>query len=263
LGVGPSGKRRLVGGLISIDMELKSSHPEHVWEPFEEVLRRDLICPKCKLDHSVYGLATWCPDCGEDIFMAHVLGEIKIIELIIGDVERRQRDFGRRVAARDLENALEDLVSVFEATLKLQIRRWLRSYSMADEQIESTMKQLGSRLQSVSNAAAIIPELCPGASLFAPASIQQEMLDRIFQKRHPIAHNLGVVDRKYLEKATSGEAEGQEVRVDKSEILEASKLTFEVLSGLHSRLFPEWVPTPNSDTKPNLPKETSRVSPNT
>ena len=179
--------------------------------------------------------------------MAHVLEEIKIIELILGDVERRQRDLGRRVAARDLENALEDLVSVFEATLKLQIRRWLKVHSMDDEQIESTMKKLGSRLQSVSNAVAIIPELCACVSLFAPGTTQQVILDSVFQKRHPIAHNLGVVDRKYLEKARSGEAEGKEVRVDKSEILEASKMTFEVLSGLHNRLFPEPAPKPNGE----------------
>lgn len=237
-GIGPSGKKRLVDGFITVDVEMKSQPPEHVWQPFEEILRRDLVCPKCTLDHSVYGLATWCPDCGEDIFMTHVHEEIKVVEAVVGDVERRQKELGHRVAARDLENALEDLVSVFEATIKIQIRRYLKMTGQTGQQIEAMMKKIGSRLQSVTNAMLIVPEQCGGISLFVSNPSLEAQLDRVFQKRHPITHNLGVVDRKYLDKARSGEAEGREVRVDKHEILETSKVTFEVLSALHKRLFP-------------------------
>jgi hypothetical protein len=239
LGLGAGGKKRLVDGFITIDMEMKSSSPEHVWQPFEEILRRDLICPKCTLDHSVYGLATWCPDCGKDIFLTHVRGELHVIEAIIGDVERRQKELGHRVAARDLENALEDLVSIFEATLKIEIRRYRKVKGHTNEEIEVTMKKIGSRLQSVSNAVSIVPELCDGILLFAAGSPHESKLDRVFQKRHPITHNLGVVDRKYLEKARSGESEGTEVRVDKQEIQETAQITFTVLAELHSKLFPE------------------------
>jgi hypothetical protein len=92
LGRDSGGKRGLVDGLIKVDLEMKSSPPPHVWKPYEEILRRDLICPKCTLDHSVYGLAVWCPDCGEDIFPTHVQGEIRVIEAIVGDVDRRRRE---------------------------------------------------------------------------------------------------------------------------------------------------------------------------
>jgi uncharacterized Zn finger protein (UPF0148 family) len=242
-GIGPSGKKRLVDGFITLDVEMKSHSPDHVWQPFEEILRRDLVCPKCTLDHSVYGLATWCPDCGEDVFMTHVYEEIKVVEAIVGDVDRRQKELGNRVAARDLENALEDLVSVFEATLKIQIRRHLKTAGQNEQQIETVMKKIGSRLQSVTNAVVIVPENCGGVLLIASNPALEAQLDRVFQKRHPITHNLGVVDRKYLDRAPSGEAEGREVRVDKHEIIETSKITFEVLSALHKRLFPTAAPS--------------------
>lgn len=72
LGLGFGGKRRLVDGLISVDLEMESSPPAHVWQPYEDILSRDLICPHCTLDHSVYGFGVWCPDCGTDIFTTHV-----------------------------------------------------------------------------------------------------------------------------------------------------------------------------------------------
>jgi len=239
LGLGFEGKRRLVDGLIKVDLEMKPSPPPpHVWRPYETILRRDLLCPHCTLDHSVYGFGVWCPDCGKDIFMTHVQGEIRVTEAIIGDVDRRSKELGARVAARDLENALEDLVSIFEATLKMEIRRYKNENGASDADIEVAMKKIGSRLQSVSNAATIIPENCGGQLLFGAGDIRQQQLDRVFQKRHPITHNLGVVDRKYIDKVRSGEAEGTEVRVEKPEILETAEITYAVLSEFHNRLFP-------------------------
>ncbi|MBI3867434.1 MAG: hypothetical protein HY299_02800 [Verrucomicrobia bacterium] len=248
LGLGSGGKRRLVDGLISVDLEMKSSPTPHVSRPYEDVLRRDLICPNCTLDHSVYGFAIWCADCGNDIFTTHVRNEIRVIEAIVSDVDRRRKELGARVAARDLENALEDMVSIFEATLKMEIRRHRKGKGDTEVAIETAMKKIGSRLQSVSHAVSIIPEHCDCAYLFPPDSADEVRLDRIFQKRHPITHNLGVVDKKYIERVRSGEAEGTEVRVEKSEIVDTARITFAVLSDLHSRLFPQ--PVTNSQALP-------------
>ena len=251
LGLDSGGRKRLVDGPIKVDLEMKSSPPAHVWKPYEEILRRDLICPKCTLDHSVYGLAIWCPDCGEDIFLAHVKAEIGVIEAIVGDVDRRRHELGRRVAVRDLENALEDLVSAFEATLKFEIRRYRRTKGDTDDQVDLTMNKIGSRLQSVSNAATIIPPLCNNVMLLPAGSSDETKLDRVFQKRHPITHNLGVVDRKYIDRVRCGDAEGTEVRVEKNEILETAKITFAVLSEFHSKLFPSTTSSTLSETVSN------------
>ena len=238
MGLDHAGQRRLVGGLINIDLEMKPSSPRHVWQPYEDVLRRDVVCPHCTLDHSVYGFATWCPDCGKDIFTTHVRDEIAVVEAILSDLERRRQSFGPRVAAGDLENALEDLVSIFEATLKIEIRRYRKLKGDDDSAIESVMRGIGSRLQSVSNAVTIIPQHCDGLPLFGSNSGDEGKLDRVFQKRHPITHNLGVVDRKYIDRVRSGEAEGTEVRVEKEEIQETALISYGVLSELHGRLFP-------------------------
>lgn len=90
-----------------------------------------------------------------------------MIESIIGDIDRLGKKLGARVAARDLENALEDLASIFEVTLKMETRRHRKSNDDSDDQIAAIMKKIGSRLQSVSNAVTIMPEFCDGQSLCA------------------------------------------------------------------------------------------------
>lgn len=71
-------------------MSLKPGHKPTVRRPFEEEVRRDVACPHCGLDQSVYGLATWCTDCGDDIFLTHVAAELSVVYLMLGDIERRR-----------------------------------------------------------------------------------------------------------------------------------------------------------------------------
>jgi hypothetical protein len=129
------------------------------------------------------------------------------------------------------------LVSIFEATLKIEIRRYRKVKGDSNDQIDAAMKKIGSRLQSVSSAVTLVSESCDGISLFPVGSGDERKLDRVFHKRHPITHNLGVVDRKYIDKVRSGELEGTEVRVDKEEVLQTAQTVYLVLSEFHSKLF--------------------------
>jgi hypothetical protein len=114
------------------------------------------------------------------------------------------------------------------------------------------MRRIGSRMQSVSSAEAIVPDHCNGTQLFSGAAVLQG-LDLVFQKRHPITHNLGVIDRKYLDRVRNGEVEGREVRVEPEEVQQAAHVVFLVLEDLHVRLFPDSVKAagpPPLSTKP-------------
>ena len=215
LGLGPSGKRKLGGGFLSIEMSFKPGTLPPVRRPFEDEVRRDVVCPHCGLDQTVFGLATWCADCGEDIFMAHVAGELAVTRAMLGDVDRREEALGKRVAAKDLENCLEDAVSIFEAAVRAVVRRGLAQRGFSREEVEGRFKKLGNAFQSVPRTRQHLSELfdirIEDGSLWVQMS-------QAFEKRHPIAHNLGVVDRKYLERIQQAEREGREVRIASSEI---------------------------------------------
>ena len=202
----------------------------------EEEIQRAVICPHCGLDHAVFGIAVWCADCGRDIFLTHVQAEFAVISAMLSDVERRRADLGQRVAARDLENCLEDTVSIFEAVLKALTVRHLRSKTRTDENIQTYLKKVGTTFQNLDRTATLL------SSEFAINMQDGLPLDLIpklkatFEKRHPITHNLGVVDRKYIERGLSAEREGREIRVTKIEVEAAIASTEELLRSLYSRL---------------------------
>jgi len=43
---------------------------------------------------------------------------------MLADIPRRRENLGRRIAAKDRKNCLEDTVSIFEAVLRALVRRY-------------------------------------------------------------------------------------------------------------------------------------------
>lgn len=234
LGLGSSGKRSFGGDFISMTMSYKPGSLPSVRLPYEDEVRRDVICPHCTLDHTVFGLATWCADCGQDIFLSHVDAELKTVTDMVGDVERRRELLGARVAAKDLENCLEDAVSIFEAALKAMVRRGLQAKGLSGEEVEARLKKIGNSFQSISRTR---EQLADALGCALPEQVQWEKLSAMFEKRHPITHNLGVVDRKYLDKTQAGERHGREVRIAGEEVHALLGWVHDAISAIHGQLF--------------------------
>jgi hypothetical protein len=239
LGLGPSRRKRFGGGFLSMELSYKPGALPHVRPPLEDELRRDVVCPRCTLEHAVFGLAIWCPDCGDDIFMTHVAAECASLTASLADVERRRELLGARVAARDIENGLEDVVSVFEATLASILRRALAARGTAPDEITTLLdKKVRNGLQNVDRARELYREhlAVDLARDLSPEDVQ--FLRATFEKRHPITHNLGLVDRKYLRRAESEELEGRDVRVTAADVGRAIDLTVKVVGDAYRELFP-------------------------
>jgi hypothetical protein len=221
LGLDRLGRKTIDAGLLSFEFSVKSSGGRPVRLPMDDRQRRDIVCPHCGLEHTVYGLAFWCPDCGKDVFLTHVEAELKVVEWMLSDVERRRELFGDRVAAKDLENCMEDVVSIFEAVLKLMARRALENRGAAANQTKAFLSKLRNKLQNPEVARSVFDEEF-AIDLFE--EIDTAIANRLtaaFAKRHPITHNLGIVDRKYIERSADPAKEGTEVAVASKEIAEA------------------------------------------
>lgn len=147
--------------------------------------------------------------------MTHVAAELAVTRIMLGDVGRRESILGKRVAAKDLENCLEDTVSIFEAAVRAIVRRGMAAKKMARDEIDGRLKRFGNAFQSVPRTRDALADLF--GIRIQDASVWSEV-SHAFEKRHPIAHNLGVIDRKYLERARENEQEGREIRITASEI---------------------------------------------
>lgn len=232
-GLGASGKKKFGGDFLSMEISYQSGSLPYVHRPFEDEVRRDVVCPHCTLDQTVFGLATWCADCGEDIFLTHVEAELAVTRLMVEDVERRQTQLGKRVAAKDLENCLEDTVSIFEAAMRAVVRRALIARGDSSEEIASTFKKLGNTFQNIDRSQKELVSIFGHDPLSSAIS---EKLKSAFEKRHPITHNLGVIDRKYMERAQQAEQEGREIRLTAAEITDALSDVLEAITFAYSRL---------------------------
>lgn len=237
LGIDSSGKKIMGGGLLSIEMSYSPGQRPRVWLPFEEEVRRDLVCPQCGLDHSVYGLATWCPDCGKDIFLTHVEAELNVVRAMLSDIGRRRENLGVRIAAKDMENCLEDTVSIFEAVLRAEARRCRVAQNIAAEEIEHFFKKIGNAFQSVRRAEDIFAKEFNVSLLNALSENDISKLVSTLEKRHPITHNLGVVDKKYIERARTAEREGREILLDADEIESAIEFSMKIFIAVHAQMF--------------------------
>jgi hypothetical protein len=152
--------------------------------------------------------------------MHHVREEFSVIRRILDAVPDRRAALGVRAAVRDVENCLEDAVSILEAALKVICRMHLRNRGTSEEDTHTILeKQIRNRFQGVRSADAAFRDLFSKPLLVDFADSDVEFLSDVFEKRHPITHNLGVVDRKYLNRVKSGEFEGREVRVTAYEIV--------------------------------------------
>lgn len=239
LGLGPSRRKRFGGGFLSMELSYKPGTLPHVRPPLEDELRRDVVCPTCTLEHAVFGLAIWCPDCGNDIFMTHVAAECASLTASLADVERRRELLGARVAARDIENGLEDVVSVFEATLASILRHALAARGTAADELTTLFdKKVRNGLQNLDRARELYRDhLAVDLARDIPPDDLQ-FLRATFEKRHPITHNLGLVDRKYLRRAESEELEGRDVRVTAADVGRAIDLTVKVVGDAYREIFP-------------------------
>lgn len=236
-GLRPGQRKKKLGECMSIEMSGRRPPRRHVAPPLEEKLRRDLVCPKCELKFAVFGLASWCPDCGEDVFLAGAEAEFAVVTTILGEVEERRARLGERVAARDIENALEDVVSTFEAVVRRLVLRALIERGETREGAEEKVRKLGNCFQSVARGKRVAIELLR-EDLFAGISAAEEAeLERAFAARNPVTHNASVVDRRYLERTGSGEKEGREIKVTIAEVARSVELSLKVVQDFHGRLF--------------------------
>ena len=237
--IGPSGHKRYGGGPMPFAISYRPGHRTMPARPIEEELRRDLTCPHCRLEHAVFGLAMWCPDCGTDLFLEHVRKEFDVLRRILAAIPGRRAALGARAAAKDAENALEDTVSIFEAVLKILVGRHLVAQGGSKDEVHTVfVTTIRNTFQNVGTAAKTFQATC-GVTLFdGLPNTQREELDQTFAMRHPITHNLGVMDRQYLERVRSGEFEGRELLVDAARVERAIAISLRVLERAYATLFP-------------------------
>lgn len=213
---------------IGVSMKVKAGPRLPIHHYREKELETTITCSTCTLRYAVYGVFAFCPDCGR-----HNSPQIleKNLELV-----GKMLDFAKgaesELAAKLVENALEDCVSAFDGFGRELCR--VHAAHTADP-----LKANRIRFQNLGNTRVELRAL--GLELteaLAPEAWEQAV--NLFQKRHLIAHKLGVMDQAYVDRTgDSGAVAGRKIRVSAEEVAELSntlRTMAQSISGQFERL---------------------------
>jgi len=191
-------------------MEFKGhSHPIRYYR--EKQLETHVICENCTLEYAIYGVFAFCPDCGAHNSL-QILG--KNIEIVEKEITLASNTEDKELAERLVEDALENAVAAFDG--------FGRAVCTAFSS-KATTPQLAQDIsfQNIQNARARVNDLF-GFDLAAGLDTDKwDTVARCFQKRHLLAHKMGVIDEEYIKKAKDpGAIAGRKIYIQPEEVIE-------------------------------------------
>lgn len=209
---------------IGLSMKVKTGPPLPIHRYREQELETTVVCTNCTLRYAVYGAFAFCPDCGQHNSQQILGANLEVVRRMIDLAESHDGD----LRARLIENALEDCVSAFDAFGREMCRVHANRTSSP-----AAMKQM--RFQNLVHARSKLQAVGVGMTLAITTEAWEQAL-MLFQKRHLIAHNLGVADQEYVDRSGDRDAvRGRKVRVIKGEVMELRNTLWTIAESLTSQ----------------------------
>lgn len=197
---------------ISMKVTQGARHPIRHYR--EKELETEVVCDACTLRYAIYGVFGWCPDCG-----IHNSVQILTKNLELANKELALAEsVDKELADHLIGDALENVVSAFDG-----FGREICLQKGADI-----------RFQNLSGARRKVQEVFGFDFADTLESGEWDSAYRVFQKRHVLAHKMGVIDADYVQKANDpGAIVGRKIRVSHDEVRAAIR----IIGTLGGRLF--------------------------
>lgn len=195
------------GELFSIGIEVETK-PYPIQYYAEKELERDLICDNCTLHYSIYGVFGFCPDCGVHNSWQIFQASRDVVERMLEMAGPAEPEIARQL----VENAVEDAVSIFDG-----YGRELCRVNAEDATTPDRVRHMS--FQNINRATKILEQ---EFDIDLSAPLEEEEWRRLkigFEKRHVLAHRMGVIDERYVERTgASEELIGREVPLNAEEV---------------------------------------------
>ncbi len=185
---------------LSMKVTRSATHPIRHYR--EKKLETHVVCEQCTLRFAIYGVFGWCPDCGSHNSLQILSKNLELArkELALA------KDVDADLAEHLVGDALENAVSALDG-----FGREICSQKSADIQFQNLVAARR-RVQDTFGF-----DFADGL-----AADSWTAICRIFQKRHLLAHKMGVIDVEYVQKTNDPEAVvGRRIQVTPDEVSQA------------------------------------------
>lgn len=193
---------------IGISLKVQPGRPTSIHHYREKQLETEVVCVNCTLRYSVYGVFAFCPDCGEHNSLLILDSNLEVVGKMLDMAAGAEKV----VAERLVENALEDCVSAFDGFGRELCRLYAASSQNPARAEKTTFQNLEVARSRVLDVLGI-----DIATQVTPDEWQLAIQG--FQRRHLIAHKMGVVDQDYI--ARSGDTQaivGRKIVIGEDEV---------------------------------------------
>lgn len=196
-------------GGFGIGMSMKvEAEPMQIYQYSEMDLEEEVVCDCCTLRYTVFGSFAYCPDCGRHN-SRQILG--KNIDLA-SKIVKISSEFEAEIQKQLIADALENGVSAFDGFGR-EVCSVYRSKATEPDKAENVS------FQNLFRAHQKVESLFGIDIRAAITTSDWEFLIRCFQKRHLLAHKMGIVDDAYMQATQDREASvGRKVSISAEEV---------------------------------------------
>lgn len=203
---------------ISLKVTQGARHPIQYYR--EKELETHVVCENCTLRYAIYGVFGWCPDCGTHNSLQILTKNLELAKKELALAESVDKELADHL----IGDALENVVSAFDGFGREICLR----------------KAADIHFQSLPSARRRVQEQFGFDFADGLGPDEWQYVSRIFQKRHLLAHKMGVIDDDYIQKANdTGATVGRKIRVSHEEVASSIAL----VDALGRRLFAGLLPT--------------------
>ncbi len=219
---------------IKLSMEFKGQHhPIRYYR--EKKLETKVVCDNCTLEYAIYGVFAYCPDCSTHNSLQILK---KNLELAGKELTLAAAAEDRDLASYMTSDALENAVSAFDGFGREVCS--LHSYQAVDPAKAGAIS-----FQNLPKARSAVTSNFG----YDPAGVLDPddwtFCVQCFQKRHLLAHTMGVIDRQYIEITHDPTAVvGRRITVDASEVQRLIDVLMTMGAGLITRLSQAGISSP-------------------
>jgi hypothetical protein len=184
-------------GAFGIGMSMKASgKPTALRHYRESKLETEVVCDRCTLRYTIYGVFGFCPNCAVHNSRQILNKNLELVEKLLAVAENQEPP----VAQRLIENALEDCVSAFDGFGRETCRVFAPKAVKPEKAAKIRFQNMATARDGVREQFSV-----DFAATGTPADWTHIL--RAFQKRHLLAHKMGVVDEDYL--SATGDSQSQ------------------------------------------------------